>query len=141
MSDAAQPHATAMEWITNSAQASADVVQGLDWSTYGVWGGIAVALGVASRYAHLLGPIGTVAGEVVGRAVNLVYPKAKQEANRKAQVMEQTAWQIVEGIESLPDTEEARRLKKFIKDKTPDEFEALFAQWKREHQRRQAAKE
>lgn len=141
MSDPVTPNAYWTEWLTDSASAAGQVLEGLDWQTYGFTGGLLLAIGIASRYAHLLGPLGGVVGGVVEKGLNIFYPKMKQEANRKAHVMEETAFTIIEGIENLPPTDEVKALKKFIKEKTPDEFEAIFAQWKREYKQRKAAQE
>jgi hypothetical protein len=106
-------------------------MNGLDWSVGG-WAIVALGvLGVARRIAPMLGPIGGVAASLIDGAAKSFMPKEHKEAQARMQVMEQSAWKIVEAIEEC-EHPIAQELKKKISKNTPAEFNALFDAWKKD---------
>lgn len=137
MRDLIHPNASYMQWLNDAAGAAQSVTEGLDWSTTSIVVALLTALGVASKFGHLLGPAGSIVGQSVQNLVGVFLPKHKKEADQRAQIMERTAWDIVSIIEALPpDNETVKMLKKDISRVTPPEFNALFDEWKKRRENR-----
>lgn len=132
MSDPVTPNATFTSWLTDAAEAAQQVTEGLDWSTTGLLGGALAALGLAARFGHCFGPAGSLISSGVQAGLDMMKPQHKKQAEAKARVMEDSAWNIVEVIEQLPaDNPLVQDIKKEISRSTPPEFNAFFDEWRR----------
>jgi hypothetical protein len=128
----AVPHTTPRQWVDDSGGASRTATDGLDWQTSGLLVGVLMALGLARKFAPLLGPAGQLIAGLTDPLAKMFVPAAEKEAARKTKVAEESLWQIVSVIEQTnPDDPIVRELKKAISARTPAEFNALFDAWKK----------
>ncbi len=126
------PNATVAQWLNDAAGAAQAVSDGLEWRSVGVGVVLLTALGLARRFAPAFGPVGAAIGQGLGMLGQMFTPKIEQEAAARAQVAEESLWQIVEVIEQVsPDDPVIKELKKAISRKTPAAFNALFDAWKK----------
>ena len=128
------------DWIEN-AQAASQVsdsfaVELTAWEAGGflgaILGGTALLVGLA-KYIPGWGPIVSMVGH---RVVDMISPKAVAQAHRQERTLTRTAWGMIEAIEDLPsDSPLVKKLKEAITDKTPEEFQSIFAEWKAQNPR------
>lgn len=132
MSDPVTPNASYMDWIENAAAAAQAVAEGLNWETVGFLGVLATAAAVAVRVAKNIPGWGGMVAWAGEKILDWVTPDKKLEAKRTAQVIDNSAWTIIERIEDLPpENPLVVELKKSISRDTHPMFNGYFDEWKK----------
>ena len=126
------------DWVENveaASQVSGQFAEQLvSWESGGFITVVLVGATVALRLARFIPAWGPFISVVGHRLVDWISPDKAVQARHRADVMSDTAWQIVEAIEDLPaDMPLVQALKDRIKEAAPEEFLAIFEEWKRSH--------
>ncbi len=135
MSDPIKPVASFADWLSapeQAAKAVSDATDGL-WASAGLLGALVAGGMVALSFAKHIPVWGTMVHSIGTGLLKIIKPRATEEAEKKAKVIESVGLRAMERLESLPaDNPLVKEIKSYIKENTPDEFEAIFAAWKRE---------
>lgn len=124
------------DWVENADSASQVATQFAEqlvsWESGGFVAAILVGATIALRLARFIPTWGPLVSGVGHRLVDWISPDKAVQARHRADVMSDTAWQIVEAIEDLPaDMPLVQELKARIKKAAPEEFLTIFEEWKR----------